>query len=147
MNELTLIVCFSFAAGGLAGFIWCLVMISRCIDSEGWPRVDCDILESQVQFSGKGRYWPKIKYKYSVNGLPYEGNAVRFGGPPTWKPTAEKICRKYSTGATARVSIDPEMPERSVLIPGISFELIVALIVMIGFMLLGTKGIVVQVLR
>jgi hypothetical protein len=45
------------------------------------------------------------------------------------------------------VSIDPEMPERSVLIPGISFELIVALIVMIGFMLLGTKGFLVQVLR
>jgi hypothetical protein len=115
-------------------------MISRSIDSEGWQRVDCEILESHIQvIEGEGKEFRAIvKYKYSVNGLPYEGETVRFGGSSIIKSTAERICSRYHKGVIARVSVDPDKPDRSVLTPGISPSVYVSLILAVAFLFIGT---------
>jgi len=141
MIPIIVIVPFVFAIGGLAGIVWCLVMISRSIDSESWQRVDCEILESHIQvIEGEGTEFRAIvKYKYSVNGLPYEGETVRFGKSSIIKSTAETICNRYHKGVVARVSVDPDKPERSVLIPGISPSVYVFLILAVAFLFIGTS--------
>ena len=125
--------------GGLIGLIWCLRIISRSIDSEGWKRVDCQIINSFIEeIKGDNlEYRAVIKYMYSVDGLPYEGNTVRFGRSSVLKSTASNICKKYPKGGSARVSVDPENPKQSVLIPGISPSIYLSIIFSVCFFIFG----------
>jgi hypothetical protein len=143
MIQMNVVIPFVFAIGGLAGLIWSIVIIFRSIDSESWKWVDCHITESTIKvISGEGtEYRAIVKYQYSVDGIPYEGDTVRFGRSSAWKSTAEKICKKYPKGVTARVSYNPENPQSSVLIPGISPSIYVIVFLSICFLILGIYGV------
>ena len=118
----------------LGGIIACITIMSRAINSEEWNRVDCEIIESSIQFLNAippGRYYPIVKYRYTVDGVMYEGRKVRFGGSATSKFAATDICRRYQSGRVAKVSVDPKNPEKSVLLPGLSFQIFIALAIFI----------------
>ncbi len=128
-----------FAIIGLLGIIWCLVIISRSIDSERWPRIDCTILDSGVQqvVGEFQEYRAIIRYSYTVNGVAYEGNTVRLGRSSIWKSAADTLAKRYPKGSVARLSIDPNNPQRSVLVPGVSPSIYLLLVVFTGFLLIG----------
>lgn len=111
----------AFLLGGLVGLIWCLIIIWRSIESEDWEQVDCVILLSRFEnHSGDfPSYRVVIEYKYSVGGVTYMGNRVRWVRDFMSKRAAHDVQTKYSMGTNAQVSIDPNDPIRSVLIPGI----------------------------
>jgi len=116
-----LIFAIAFLLGGLAGLIWCFILIWRSIDSEDWEQVDCLILLSRVEnrSADSSSYVVVVEYKYSVGGVTYVGNRVRWLRFFISKRAAHDVCRKYSMGTNAKVSIDPNDPSRSVLIPDI----------------------------
>jgi hypothetical protein len=108
--------------GGLVGFIWSSRNLWRAILSRHWNLIDCDIIESRVEIRRariKG-YVPIISYKYTFDGLHYEGYKIRYGGTWETESGSRDYCDKYSAGSVVKVSVDPLHPERSVLVPGAS---------------------------
>jgi len=131
--------------GGLIGFIWSSRNLWLAVLSRRWNLVDCDIIESRVEIIwGRIRaYVPIISYKYTFDGLHYEGNKIRYGGTWETESGSRDFCEKYSLGGIAKVSVDPIHPERSVLMPGaslLSYLSVIGSIVSaaIGFVLLLT---------
>jgi len=123
-----------------AGLLWSLVNLWRAIRSQDWDQIDCVITESRVEIRPlrhNTRYIPIIKYKYSVIGLPYEGNNLKYGGTWSFKSTSYAYCDKYPTGKTVKVSVDPRNPKRSVLEPGASLRSYFSVIIAIAFGVVG----------
>jgi hypothetical protein len=135
--------------GGFSGLIWCLIVLSRSIDSENWIRVDCQITESTVEeIIGEGtEYRAVVQYRYSIDGRSYKGDTVRFGRQTSGKTYAYTICKKYPKGSMKRVSIDAENPQNSVLIPGISPSIYWTVIISIIFLAVGIGTIIAEMIK
>ena len=129
-----------FSLASSAGLIWSVVFLWWAIRSQNWDRIDCVITESRVEIKrikNNTRYIPIINYKYSVNGLPYQGNNLKYGGTWSFKSTSYGYCDKYPTGKTVKVSVDPSNPKRSVLEPGTSLRSYLFVIITIAFGIVG----------
>ena len=136
--QFTLLLFFSLASS--AGLIWSVVFLWWAIRSQNWDRIGCMITESRVEikrFKNNTRYIPIINYNYNVNGLPYQGNNLKYGGTWSFKSTSYGYCDKYPTGKTVKVSVDPSNPKRSVLEPGASLRSYFSVIIAIAFGVVG----------
>ena len=123
-----------------AGMVWALINLGRAIRSQHWNQIDCVITESRVEnrrLRHNTRYIPIIKYKYSVIGLSYEGDNLKYGGTWSFKSTSYTYCEKYPTGKTVKVRVDPSNPKRSVLEPGASLRSYFSVIIAIAFGVVG----------
>jgi len=135
-----------FALVGLGGIVVCVVSISRAIDSEQWMHVNGEILDSRVEYRGgkTPTYEPVINYKYTVEGVTYEGSRVRFGGTSGSKSAATEISNKFHGGRIVTVSVDPNDHSKSVLQPGLFYKIFFPLVIFmilfgIGLSLVVTK--------
>jgi len=116
-----------FGLGGLIGFIWSSRNLWLAIRSRHWNLFNCDIVESRVEKRSGWRitsYIPIISYKYTFDGVHYEGNTIRYGGTFGRESRSRDYCETYSAGSIVKVSVDPTHPKRSVLVPGVSLFLI-----------------------
>lgn len=88
----------------------------RSFRSTRWPAAPGIILESRIKrgtvHPGIPTSDPQIRYRYTVNGLPYENDTIAFGlvrGSLTWGYASRKV-GKFPKGQVVDVHYDPERP-------------------------------------
>ena len=128
-----------FSLASSVGIIWSLVLLWWAMRSQNWDRINCEITESRVEIRHvkNTRYISIIKYKYTVNGLPYQGDNLKYGGTWSLKSTSYSYCDKYPAGKTVKLCVDPSNPKRSVLEPGASLRSYLFVITAIAFGIVG----------
>lgn len=97
----------------------------RAAASSGWPTAAGTITRSVLRMrdsskGGRDTWTLEAAYKYEVDGKPYEGSVLRFGGFPSTSDREEALAsrEKYGLGTTHPVHYEPGNPERAVLEPG-----------------------------
>lgn len=112
-----------FGAVGIGLGIWGWGVLTNARVSEGWPTVEGRVVRSEVDHStdaeGGDSYTPEIEYEYTVDGLEYENNRVRFGeNSYSSRRRAEEETGRYPVGRRVEVYYEPGDPDNSVLEPG-----------------------------
>ena len=117
------------AMAGFVAFVYVFYknnqMQKRNIGNETWPTVEGKILKSEVVqqyfFLQQYSYEPRIHYSYSVEGKTYESDSIsmRFLSSKS-ADTVQEVVGNYPAGSQATVYYNPDDPEESVLIPGVS---------------------------
>ncbi len=130
---------------GLIGLIWSLTNLWLSLRCKFWKIVDGEIKDSCTDVRQSGRslfksYYPKVTYTYNVEGVPYEGNRIRYGSTGGSKSAAHDYFEKYPTGKKVKISIDPNNYGRSVLEPGVSLNTIVWMIIFSGLATMGYRA-------
>jgi len=92
--------------------------VVRSDGARDWPqvigRVETSFMEDKVSDWAA----PIVIYTYSVDGHPYRGSRVRFGGTAAMNPNlAEQILASFPVGAEVPVFFNPEQPGQSTLLP------------------------------
>jgi hypothetical protein len=137
-----------FTAIGGIGVAAAFRDLARAADSEDWPQVDAEIIETGVitDFGARTRLFaPLVRYRYHAGDQQLVGDCIAFGGPieTSFRWPAEHIVEHYQQGRTVRVRVCPTNPSMSVLEPGTHWynylmALITALFAAIGIRILLT---------
>ena len=104
-------------------FIWAFAIFRFALFSEFWPRVDGEIIrvwvENERDSDGDDYFVPKVRYRYTVAGVPYEGKRLTFRHLG-WRNAskAHAAIRDLRAGARHRVYFHVRFPRWSVLQPG-----------------------------
>ena len=132
----------AFTVGGGAGlsyFIWSAI---EGWTAMRWPTALGEVTSSVVERVPGGKlgpnYEPRLSYWYSVGGVRYTGDRVRFGdNVVSFEATARHRLAPYQTGTSIQVHYDPENPSRSVLSPGVNLRNYAYMVFMGGLFLVG----------
>ena len=86
----------------------------RSVDA--WPAAQGEIVENQLRHKlhkGRELFMPSIRYRYEVNGRPYELDQIKLMGSENWQDIEEAKSRaaEYPLGATGSVFYHPKNPE------------------------------------
>ncbi|MBI2499233.1 DUF3592 domain-containing protein [Candidatus Woesearchaeota archaeon] len=126
---------------GLIFFISAIINILRGYSSKNWPSVQGKIIHSDIQIQRDIRhgpnYSPTILFEYFINGTKYFSNRISFGGTSTGLIGIQRILIKYPVGSDVLVYYNPQKPQISILEPGITFSIIIFLLVGIIFTIVG----------
>ena len=126
--------------GGLVFIVFGIVQLIEARVSLSWATCEGIVTHSEVKKSSGRRgsaYSANIRYDYVVDGKQYTGNRYRFVPINTSNSRpAQKTVDEYPIGFVVKVYYSPNMPEKSVLVPGptwgvyflIALGMIVALI-------------------
>jgi hypothetical protein len=118
-----------FSIGGAVLFLKTLGDLVNAFESTGWPSVEGVIVISRLEVSLDERerrsFSAHIRYRYTVDGEELEGSHGAF----TSGHSAQELCDRFRAGDPVTVHYDPLKPARSLLEPGVTPHLIVALIV------------------
>ncbi len=103
---------------------------ARGLASKSWPQARGVIRESSIKVDvseGCSSYSAKVTYEYSVDGIPYLGKRFQYGqiSIPSRSAVAEAIC-PFPVGSQVTVYFRPGHPEDAVLVPGLSWGILVA---------------------
>lgn len=112
-----------FALILLLAFICSLFLIYKYIKASSWPRVDGRVLRSRmiVDDSGDGvSYVPDIAYSYSVRGSTYTSETVYPFSLWQTKRSATFLTNRYQVNDIVEVKFNPDKPQQSLLITGMS---------------------------
>jgi hypothetical protein len=101
-------------------------------EADSWPTASGEVIETKISShrssgsssnrSRKTTYTPKVLYRYQVAGQEFENQLVQHMTSYDFKSQAQKILNQYPVGSTVVVYYQPEDPNSSVLVPGISDE-------------------------
>lgn len=107
--------------------------------SKEWRKTKATVATSELDRMG-GVYYPKIIYKYTVNGREFINDSYTFSGISTdGKLRALALVRGNPIGKELSIYVDPEDSSRSVVVPGVHWSayanifLLVALFAGIAF--------------
>lgn len=146
---LLLLFCLGFVGLGLWMFIYYSSRIWLAQDSRNWPATTGQIISSTLcEHRDKGiRYFPCVKYSYTVGERPFEGNVIIWGHQnPLTRGEAEAIRQTYFSGREVTVFYRPNAPETACLEPGIiPWETYIPIIlsplpIAYGFLILRANG-------
>ena len=94
--------------------------------SQGWDAVSGKIIESRFSLARSRRvYWVvEIRYRYTVEGLTYEGDRVGFWkGRRFWSPgAAERLVTMYPKGRIVTLFVSPSDRSLAVIEPGVGWS-------------------------
>jgi hypothetical protein len=136
----TIVFLLGYSLSSSIGLIWSLKNLWRAIQSQYWNRVDCEIIESRVTLFPYTWFYPIISYKYTIDGLHYKGKKIKYGGLQRSYFKANAYCEQYVKGEIYQVSVDPNNFKRSVLEPGASLQIYLAIIFWIVIGAIGFGG-------
>jgi hypothetical protein len=116
----------SFEAIGMivAGLAWITYTCSQlvhAIRSTGWPQHPATILENSTG-RGRCRYFPKIRYRYTVGGIEQIGSRLTFGGvgqTGVSLEAAEEFLKSVPVGEVISVRVCPSEKGLCVVVPGL----------------------------
>jgi len=89
--------------------------------SSNWPSTSGQIVSSNVEVytsSKRTSYYPKIIYRYTVEGKSFEGSRITYQLGRSDREEAEEQVAKYPTGSVKSVFYNPNLPEESCLEAG-----------------------------
>ncbi len=101
--------------------------ILRGLSSRGWPTTRGVVLASHAGgslagagFVRRGRYGPKVTYRYTVEGREYISDVRSFAGAGGSSGSGgRRLAEAYPDGTEVTVHYHPGNPQLSVLLPGI----------------------------
>ncbi len=95
-----------------------LFALKRWTAQTPWIATPALVIESSVANEGE-EFAPRIRYEYDVGGQTFRGSVIRSGLVTyNWKAPAERLCQKYSAGASVTAYVDPKNPGNAVLETG-----------------------------
>jgi hypothetical protein len=92
-------------------------LIGAIVGAQGWPATEGEVVKSEV-YRDRGVYYPRVEYRYLVEGSELTGSVVSFGGvfgTNFSKTPARSVVDHYPSGRQVLVYYDPRRPSRSCL--------------------------------
>jgi len=86
-----------------------------------WRATEGTITESFVEEDTRGdgpTYWPRVKYRYDVDGISYVGECIAPFQGVGFRSIARRERARYPAGRTVTVYVNPRNPGDAVLEPG-----------------------------
>jgi len=128
----------AFVAGAwvVVGVFFVLVGVVALKDglaSRGWDAVSGEIIESRFTLarSQRVRWLVEIRYRYTVEGLTYEGD--RFGFWKDWtfssQRAAERVVTMYPKGRIVTLFVSPLDRSLAVIEPGVGWRAVMPVVV------------------
>ena len=146
MRALPLVGPIVMSAAGLGLTAAQVRLLARARATKAWARCTGTIIgavpEAYFDAGPRGTPWPRtlarIRYRYSVNGEPYEGHRVSLSGPPpeSWT-NAAALRERYRVGAEVGVWYNPNNPTQAVLEAGANRSIYWALAAGLALLLIG----------
>ena len=102
----------------LGGAVFCLGCYWAVLGHQAtsWAEVSGTLINVKVhtgRVKGAAASGVSVVYTYDYKGKQYEGRRVAFGG------SGNQLSAGYAPGTQVSVWVDPQMPSRSVLLPGV----------------------------
>ena len=107
---------------------WALNTTSRIRASASWPTTDGEVVSAAIardstRIRGGGYnhfYRADVRYRYHVNGKPYESDTFTFGVPHSYssQTEAESEVATYAVGRHVEVHYDPDNPSSATINSG-----------------------------
>ncbi len=118
-------------------------MLLRARRSVSWPTVEATILESRVLERKKRTFEPSVVYVYATGGQRLTGRrlwvGLTFATSGGW---AQRIVASYPVGTLVRAAVDPGDPGYSVLVTGLRFQHVAAVLLSAVFTIMGLVAVV-----
>ena len=135
----------ALSIGGIFLGIKAISAYQNARSSSSWPSIAGAVIRSEVAKSsfrsrrgGRISYQPVITYTYTVDGISYKSNRIKFGKTSSsFITSVQKIIDRYPFGSTVTVYYKPSNPNTSVLVPGFFSSFYFGFIVSIGILLAG----------
>jgi hypothetical protein len=113
---------------------------AEALASRQWPQTTGAVVRSEVRIEKNGEgpdsYYPDIEYSFQVKGREFTSTRIRYGSWTATRNEAESFVERFPVGATVGVRFSPHAPDRSVLIPGISWgDRVLPLLFVAGFLI------------
>ena len=107
---------------GTVQFIIAVYFHRRARSSRQWPSTTGIVLKTDVEIiKYEGSCQPIVTYEYQVAGKSYTGNKITLTqGSQPFIPLAKKCLSSYPESTELKVYYNPNKPEDSVLIPGLT---------------------------
>ena len=118
------------SVGAFCGCVYAVVQIGRALAAARWPSVEGELTAVRVvsEVGADGTDYDYVTYRYTVGGLPYQNDRLRFGPmarPGSVWPRAVTLPsdssaqafleRRYRPGERVQVHYNPRNPADSVL--------------------------------
>lgn len=120
-----------FSAGAfvvIGGFFLILGLLDLVngLRSKSWDAVSGEIRESRMFFRGR-RWIVVIRYRYSIEGLTFEGDRLGFGRLAAWvtQAAAERAVAMYPKGRVVTILVSPLDRSEAVIEPGVGLGVVV----------------------
>lgn len=116
---LTLFLSIFIVVGGFVG-VMSINDAQRRSDQQGWDKVACEVVTSQVKIDGSSNepYSPMVSYRYTYGGRPYVGRVAVDGGLSTNDyADAQRVTLDFPAGSTREALVNPDDPGEAVLRP------------------------------
>lgn len=95
----------------------------RANQSRTWPTAQGLIQNSSMERGGKGEYWARVTYDFTVNATAFHGTRVAFGDyGSSVSSHAQDIVNRYPKGKTVTVYYNPRNPQMCLLEPGVKVQ-------------------------
>jgi hypothetical protein len=128
---------------GVVVCLWGARTLYFCLTSKSWPTTEGTVtskeyVREEEYKHGRTDYYYRVSYTYSVEGVDYSSDNVRFGIQvlsPFFSAIERSEAAHYSPGVKVTVYYHPDRPGVSVLEPGHAFDSV--LMVMLGIVVAG----------
>ncbi len=123
----------------------------KASQSNAWPQAEATVTRSEVitdvPLGGRGpEFTPKIEYRFTAQGKPYDGNRIAFRGTASrTKAVADAIAGKYALGTQHPVHYNPANPADSVLERGTHWLTYAGLVIPVVMLVCGIMMAKVQI--
>ena len=144
ISEMTVYVV--FLALGVAGLLYSRLELRRARDSKYWFVKEGDVVDSAIEEHRSAHcgtsYSPNVRYRYSHEGVVYEGTRIMFSGLSLTSSRAdvEQFLVPFAKGARITVYVSPRNPRLCVIAPGIDRRLKLMIFVSSYFVFMGGGG-------
>ncbi|OPX41020.1 MAG: hypothetical protein DRG82_01810 [Deltaproteobacteria bacterium] len=119
-------------ASGIFLLAWGGYELKGAQESSNWPSTQGTIISSRVskqtRRDSKTRrnvitYYPRVQFKYTVNGRPYTSNRIEFGGTSGgMERVAKRVVNRYPSGKKVNVYYNPKDPQYAILEAGFTWS-------------------------
>ena len=100
-------------------------------ESSSWPESEARVTYAKSEYhdggsTGSSQYEPVVHYRYTVNGVEYEGDTIFFGSKSyqnrSGKARSQEVVSRYANYPLVPLRVNPQRPEQSVLEPGVTLR-------------------------
>ena len=137
----------ALAIVGASLFVFSSVQWWRARQSLAWPLCQAEVIETRVdQRRHRGIvYEPIVRYRYRLDGRPYEGKRIIFSGLSVTtrsEEEAENFIGRFEVGASIPIRVSPSNPRLAVIEPGIDHRrFFMAIAFAVAFIAGGLSGV------
>lgn len=129
--------------GGLFLIIGVMDLIHG-VASRSWDTVTGEIIDARsVRWGWRWRWWVDIRYRYTIEGLTFEGDRLGFWRRQRFwsSEDAEQIVSKYPKGQRVTLWVSPKNRAQAVIEPGLGWRIYMPLLLGALLFVAGVYGV------